>query len=95
MSNTNNTNLTETITTAQIRELRAEAIEAGDDVQVILCDIATGDEDPIATGVAWEERFGGGGFEGHQRVTIMGCTSAEVAREMCADAIRAASAVES
>jgi len=65
--------------------LRREAAAAGDDAQVIVCDIAMGDEDPIATAEEWAARYGGGGFDEHVRRVVL--------REgrSVADALRASS----
>lgn len=85
---TNNT--THTPTDRQIRALRAEA--AGDLVLVHICAVALGEQEPITTGEEWEERYGGGGFSGHERRAIMAIASQEQAVAECAAAIAAAHA---
>lgn len=75
------------ITDKQIKNLRREAAEAGDLVQVHVCDVALGLEEPIETAEQWEERYGGGGFDASERRAITAVGSQEQAREMCAKAI--------
>lgn len=92
---TETTKLTaETITSAQIRALRTEAGEAGDSAQVAVCNIALGNEEPVTTAAAWEDRFGGGGHSDSERKAIMAARTTEQAQQICADVINAARANE-
>lgn len=83
---------TKTITDAQIRTLRVEARAAHDSVQVHVCSVALEEEQPVTDGIAWEERYGGGGFLRHEQLAIMAVKTSEQARAMCAKAIGNASA---
>lgn len=59
----NPTNSTGHISDEMIEQLRDEAAAAGDEVLVVLCDIALGDGPQGNDGDAWEERYGGGGLD--------------------------------
>lgn len=75
------------ITEDQIRALRTEAAQAGDRVQVHICDVALGDEEPVTTVREFKERYGGRGYGRRERAEIMNVTSREQAWDMCAQAI--------
>ena len=84
---------TETLTDAMVRDLHSEARAAQDDVQRIICDIALGNESPVPNCAAFEERFGGGGFDRNEAVAIMAIRTVDDARRECADAINHARAM--
>ena len=71
-----------TITDAQIRTLRTEARAAGDSLLAEWCDVA----------LAYGERYDSVGFPLYSPGTGLSVTRTE-AREVCADAIRAAAAM--
>ena len=83
---------TQTLTDDMIHELREEAKEHGDDALVHICDVALGNEDPVTTANAFEDRYGGGDMYSAQRA-ILACDGAETARAECAAAITSARAM--
>lgn len=76
-----------TITDADVRRLRAEAAEHGDDAQVHICSVALGEEKPITTAARFESRYGGGGYSAAERTAIMRIKSQKQAWAACARAL--------
>jgi hypothetical protein len=81
---------TEPLTHNMIYALRTEAGAAGDLVIGHACGVAIGDEDPVTTADAWEERYGGGGHSRDERAGVLAIDSPAVARRVCAVAINSA-----
>ena len=84
---------TQALTDDMIHELREEAGAAGDDALGHICDVALGNEDPVTTANAFEDRYGGGDMYDAQRA-ILACDSVETARGQCAAAITSARAMD-
>ena len=82
------------LTDDMISDLRDEAKEHGDEALVHVCDVALGNEDPVTTGDAFENRYGGGDMYPAQRA-ILACDGVETARAECAAAITSARAMDS
>lgn len=80
------------ITNAQIYQLWREAAEAGDMVQVHICTVALGDENPVTNADSFEDRFGGHGLSAHEQRSIMAIKTRKQAIEICAKVIADAAA---
>lgn len=82
------------LTDAQIRALRSEAVQAGDPMQIAICDVALEDGAEALTRVqigAGERDYSGGGISASEQRRIYDMTQGE-AREECARVIAAAEA---
>lgn len=81
---------TEPLTLPMVHALRTEASANSDFVTYHICGVVIGDEDPVTTAEAWEDRYGGGGFRRVEQAAIMAVDSREAARRRVADVINEA-----